>query len=354
MRQEKYRVGKTKTGEDAITILSKEKGIIISTSDGAFKIIQRGTDEESTFTVVEVEENPDKISDSPLTPEEKKQTIESYKNEIRAIRNDPTLKRNLATSKVNSGNKFQWMLETIDDHLKKDKPENLVSALDILMKLVNDDAPSFRHLGNTLLFYRRLEDMKKQLNALGSSPVTEAISTVEIKEKLNNLKNYLPNAPETIWQFEYFLSGRLGKKILPEGFFMAASLALYDLQKGVSGFYPYEKIKGPLVGLQPVIYELLSDWIPIIAKAVAPDPLAEKVQDEWNEIHDIKQKQAQYNDPKDIRRPDENSTKTGKELAGKFGPIRFMWPDIDTLRQSLGDRDAFVFLKQCCVVLLAQ
>ena len=63
-----------------------------------------------------------------------------------------------------------------------------------------------------------------------------AISMEPISEKLRNLKQYMPDQNDVVYKFGEFLAGRLNPKLVPQGFVLAAKLALYDLQEGVDGF----------------------------------------------------------------------------------------------------------------------
>jgi len=68
-----------------------------------------------------------------------------------------------------------------------------------------------------------------------------------------------------------------------------------------------------------------------------------KVNNELKPVEELgdKNSQTEYNNIKDTRLPDENSAKTGKELAGKLTSIYFN----PSLIESLRDRDQFVFIE---------
>ena len=105
----------------------------------------------------------------------------------------------------------------------------------------------------------------------------EAISTEGMREKLENLRDYMPGEDKTIYEFGGFLASRLNQEELaPIGFNVTSELALYDLQAGVDGF-SQQPIRNGLVGYPTVIYAMLKMRIPDIAKAVCPEDFAREV-----------------------------------------------------------------------------
>ena len=104
----------------------------------------------------------------------------------------------------------------------------------------------------------------------------EAISTEPIKEKLRNLRQYMPNEQDELYEFGTYLAGRLNSRLVPSGFNMAAELALHDLQNGVDGC-TRQSINSKLVGFPPVMYILLRTQVPKIAEAVCPEDFAKGV-----------------------------------------------------------------------------
>lgn len=115
----------------------------------------------------------------------------------------------------------------------------------------------------------------------------EAISTEPIKEKLKNLRQYMPGQLDEIYDFAAYLAGRLNPQLLPRGFYITAKLALYDLEKDVNGLTG-QRIRSTLVGYPSLIYELLRVKIPEIAKAVCPEDFAKGVQEFYEQINAIK------------------------------------------------------------------
>lgn len=113
----------------------------------------------------------------------------------------------------------------------------------------------------------------------------KAIATEPIKQKLRELPKYMPKADEVLCRFASFLADRIGSdELVPEGFMITAELALYDLNKGISGF-PNKPLPSNLVGYPPQIYALLGMSVPRIAKAVCPEDFAAGVQKFYDEVH---------------------------------------------------------------------
>jgi hypothetical protein len=77
-----------------------------------------------------------------------------------------------------------------------------------------------------------------------------ALSMTEPKEKLNELKEHMPDQQDIVYQFGQFLAERLNDELMPQGFVMGCQLALYDLQAGVDGF-TNQPIHSRLVGYPP-------------------------------------------------------------------------------------------------------
>jgi len=121
----------------------------------------------------------------------------------------------------------------------------------------------------------------------------EAISTGPIVEKLRNLRDYMPNQEDVIYKFGAYLAERMDNQpeIVPTGFNIAASLALYDLEKGVNGFTG-QPIRNSLVGYPSQIYGLLEMTVPRMAEAVCPPEFAQGVKEMADSVsEDIKKNQ---------------------------------------------------------------
>ncbi|HLC78322.1 MAG TPA: hypothetical protein VJH92_04310 [Candidatus Nanoarchaeia archaeon] len=114
-------------------------------------------------------------------------------------------------------------------------------------------------------------EQARQNRGLDSSK--RAIPMLSIADRLRNLREYMPHEQQVVYDFGNYLAGRLNPSLVPEGFNMAATLALYDLQKGVDGFTG-KPINSSLVGYPPQIYSILNIILPQIADAVCPKDFA--------------------------------------------------------------------------------
>ncbi len=111
-----------------------------------------------------------------------------------------------------------------------------------------------------------------------------AISTESVKEKLRNLKQYMPDRHDAIYDFGAYLADRLNPELVPQGFNMAAELALYDLQTGIDGF-TRQPIRSRLVGYPPMSYGLLRMQVPEIAEAVCPEDFTKGVREFYEQVN---------------------------------------------------------------------
>ena len=111
----------------------------------------------------------------------------------------------------------------------------------------------------------------------------EAISTEPIKEKLRNLRQYMPNQIDVIYDFGAYLADRLNPELVSQGFDMAAELVISDLQMGVDESTG-QPIRSRLVGYSPVIYGLLRTQVPKIAEAVCPEDFAKGVREFYERV----------------------------------------------------------------------
>ncbi len=111
-----------------------------------------------------------------------------------------------------------------------------------------------------------------------------AISMEPIKEKLKKLPEIMPGHEQIIYDFGAFLADRLNPELVPQGFAMAAELALYDAQKGVDGFTG-KPISGRLHGYPPQLYAVLRMYVPQIAKTVCPEDFAQKVENFQQQVN---------------------------------------------------------------------
>lgn len=114
--------------------------------------------------------------------------------------------------------------------------------------------------------------------------ISDAISTEEMKTKLQNLKEHMPNEPQFTYDFGAYLATRLNPQLNPMGFNLAIQLTLYDLEKGVNGFTG-KPVPSSLSGMPNTVYIIMEMNIPRIARAVCPSDFADKVDQVYAEIH---------------------------------------------------------------------
>jgi hypothetical protein len=117
----------------------------------------------------------------------------------------------------------------------------------------------------------------------------EAISMDSIKEKLKNLKEYMPDQEDVICDYAKLLADVLNPKLTPAGFHLASQLVLFDLQRGEDGINgtkspDYSIIFQRLCGYPQIIHALIGMELPNIVKAVCPEDFAEEVIKECEKI----------------------------------------------------------------------
>jgi hypothetical protein len=105
-----------------------------------------------------------------------------------------------------------------------------------------------------------------------ASPDLVIIDTSEIKEKLINLQNDLPNLPSNVHKFAKLLAERLNPRINSVGFVVETQLLIYDIQTGVNG-YNGEAMVCDIEGFNPEeIYTSFAE----ITRNVSSDKFAEQ------------------------------------------------------------------------------
>jgi hypothetical protein len=105
----------------------------------------------------------------------------------------------------------------------------------------------------------------------------EAIDMTDVKAKLRNLREHMPDAEDVLCDFAAGLADRLRDKMMPSAFALVANLFLYDLRQGKSGFQS-KPIPARLCGYPPVMYAAIGLSLKSIARAVfPPDAAAEAV-----------------------------------------------------------------------------
>jgi len=114
----------------------------------------------------------------------------------------------------------------------------------------------------------------------------EAISMEPVKEKLRNLKDYIPKGDDFLYGFARYLADRLNPELVPMGFNLACELAIEDLKRG--GDYGEDgkmDVPSSLIGYPPMMYGLLRMRIPEITKATCPSEFAEEVNKVYEEVN---------------------------------------------------------------------
>ena len=105
-----------------------------------------------------------------------------------------------------------------------------------------------------------------------------ALEMNDVKTKLLDLKQYMPEEPDIIYEFGRFLAGRLNPRLTPEGFNLALELAMYDIQTGTEG-YTGKPITHALTGYPSTVYVGLRLNLTNIAKAVLPEEFYKKFEE---------------------------------------------------------------------------
>ena len=115
---------------------------------------------------------------------------------------------------------------------------------------------------------------------------SKAISMEPVKEKLRNLKDYMPKEDNILYDFGKYLADKLNPQLIPAGFNLACELAIEDLRReGNYGEHGTVKVPMNLTGYPPQLYSLLRMRIRDIAKAVCPSDFAEQVNKVYEEIN---------------------------------------------------------------------
>lgn len=114
----------------------------------------------------------------------------------------------------------------------------------------------------------------------------KVVSMESIKEKLKDLKRYMPEQPPIVYDFGAFLADRLNSDLVAAGFVLATELALNDMEAGVDGFTG-KRISGRLSGYPSQIYAILRAMqLPEIVRAVCPEDFAKDVEEAYRQINE--------------------------------------------------------------------
>lgn len=112
-----------------------------------------------------------------------------------------------------------------------------------------------------------------------------------VKAKLKRLGEFMPHADEVICGYASYLADHLNPELVPEGFNLAAELAIEDLRRGGDyGAQGRRPVPAHLVGYPPMIYSLMRMQIPQIAEAVCPPEFAKEVTRVVGEVNEMLKK----------------------------------------------------------------
>ena len=114
--------------------------------------------------------------------------------------------------------------------------------------------------------------------------ISDAISTEEIRRKLQNLREYMPDEHEFTYDFGAYLATRLNSELNAIGFIIQFQLTLSDARRGIDGTTK-KPSPASISGMPAPIYVVTEMKIPRIARAVCPTDFADKVDQVYAEIH---------------------------------------------------------------------
>ena len=115
--------------------------------------------------------------------------------------------------------------------------------------------------------------------------IEDALDMNQVKQKLTNLRDYMPNQHESVYEFGRLLSERLNPTLVPIGFNLTAEQLVEDLRKGVDS-YSGKPIRGKLAGMPKQLYAIWGMFIDQIAEAVCPEDFAQGVKEIRKEIRE--------------------------------------------------------------------
>lgn len=112
----------------------------------------------------------------------------------------------------------------------------------------------------------------------GGSPFDKELRAEDTSEAIAKLRDYEDeSADPDVVEFAKFMSGRLNPSLVPMGFVMASQLALYDLDKGISG-YTGETIESPITHSGEVTYLKLTKATPDLARMAFSEEFGDAVE----------------------------------------------------------------------------
>ena len=119
------------------------------------------------------------------------------------------------------------------------------------------------------------------------SSMETALPMKEAKERLSNIREYMPGADSFLAEFASYLATRLNPQLVPMGFVMACNLVIYDIQKSSSGGnHGHNPVPHRLTGQPPMIYGILDMYIDQLAEAVFPEEFATEVKAFHQEVNE--------------------------------------------------------------------
>jgi len=116
--------------------------------------------------------------------------------------------------------------------------------------------------------------------------IDDAISMEPVKEKLRNLREYMPNHKDITYVFGVYLAEGLIPQLSPKEFSYIAVLTLHGLSENINlNGSTGQHIGSKLMGHSLATYAQLWAQVPQIAKAVCPEDFAKSVRDVCEEIN---------------------------------------------------------------------
>lgn len=105
-------------------------------------------------------------------------------------------------------------------------------------------------------------------------PYNHAIDMTEMKRKLSSLEQFMPNEDPIVCSFAAEWAKRMNYKLDPEGAYYSASLLLFEMKRGVTG-YPDFPLPSSLIGQPSYCLLILRSMLDRIIRAVSPKSFAD-------------------------------------------------------------------------------
>lgn len=150
--------------------------------------------------------------------------------------------------------------------------------------------PTNNKFNNSPIYRKKMEEswaiwsykdaaQKCMFNAMNSKPETEMLSDW-LKEKLKNLKKYLPWQEDIVYEFADYLSTRVRAELVPMWFNLFAELAIYDLQNG-------NVINHRVASYPDILFWKMRSYLPKVAKAMFSEEYWNAVEKVQNSVKDM-------------------------------------------------------------------